>query len=82
MRASVQAGPPGPASALSRMRAWVSFLAAALPAAIKSCKELRSSAVSVTLYFFMAESSQGNPMKTRVTGTVQVNCGEPLVRST
>ena len=40
------------------MRAWINFLAAALPAAIKACKELRSSVVSVTLYFFMAESSR------------------------
>ena len=36
IRSSVQAGPPGAASALSRMRAWASFWAAALPAAIRS----------------------------------------------
>ena len=35
MRSSVQAGPPSAASALSRIRACISFLAAALPAAIR-----------------------------------------------
>src|SRR5207248_5570120 len=44
---SAQAGPPSARSALSRMRAWASFLAAALPAAIRAVSCSRSSAVSV-----------------------------------
>ena len=40
IRSSGQAGPPSAASALSRMRAWASFWAAALPAAIRSCEGL------------------------------------------
>jgi hypothetical protein len=56
MRASAQAGPPGEASALSRMRAWASFLAEALPAEISWRSYRRSSGVSVTLYFFTGSS--------------------------
>ncbi len=53
MRWSVQAGPPGEASAFSKIRACANFLAAALPAAIKSRSSHRSSVVSVTLYRFI-----------------------------
>ena len=58
IRWSVQAGPPSAASAFSKMRAWASFWAAAFPAAITPASCSRSSAVSVTTYFFMAESSR------------------------
>src|SRR4051794_21316995 len=51
---SGQAGPPSAASALSRIRAWVNFRAAALPTAIRSERPWRSSASSVTLYLFIA----------------------------
>jgi hypothetical protein len=46
--ASDQPGPPSASSALSRMRAWVSFLAAALPDEIIASSSDRSSGVSVT----------------------------------
>jgi hypothetical protein len=63
IRSSVQAGPPGAASALSRMRAWASFWAAALPAAIRSRSCRRSSAVRVTLYFFTGFSRWRVPIR-------------------
>ena len=53
MRWSIQAGPPAEASALNRIRAWVSLRAAALPDAIKAWSSWRSSSVSVTLYRFI-----------------------------
>jgi len=68
MRSSGQPGPPSAASALSRMRAWVSFWAAALPAAISSCNCWRSSAVRVTLYFFMGSSRCGDRFRRADTG--------------
>ncbi len=77
IHASGQAGPPAAASALSSTRAWASFRAAALPAAIKSWSCWRSSAVSVTLCFFMGSSRSGDgfrridtspPRKSKVAG--------------
>ena len=55
---SVQPGPPSPSSAFNRMRAWVNFFAAAVPAAIRAARRSRSSAVSDTRYFFMVGSSR------------------------
>ena len=51
MRSSVQAGPSGPWSALSRMRAWISLRAGATPAPIRVIKSSRSVGVSTTGYF-------------------------------
>src|SRR5260370_23844706 len=53
---SVQAGPPGPASTLSRTQARLKVRAAALPLETNCSRCCRSSVVRVTLYFlFMAE---------------------------
>src|SRR5512134_1110500 len=51
MSSSFPAGPRSPASALSRMRACVSFRAAALPLASSCSSQSRSSWASATIYF-------------------------------
>jgi hypothetical protein len=71
MRSSVQAGPPGAASALSRMRAWASFWAAAVPAAISSLRDRRSSAVRVTLYFFTGSSRSREDFRSTGPGCIR-----------
>lgn len=54
---SVQAGPSGLASALSKMRACRSLRAAAFPAEIIWCRDARSSVVSFTIYFLFMSFS-------------------------
>src|SRR3954452_4680560 len=79
IRASGQAGPPSAASALSRTRAWASFLAAALLAAIISCRWQRSSSVRVTLYFFIGPLLKRLHLQEYRTGhDLQVKSGRPL----
>ncbi|QDU18934.1 hypothetical protein ETAA1_08320 [Urbifossiella limnaea] len=58
IRSSVHPGRPSAVSALSRMRAWATFWAAVRPAASNPVSSTRSSAVSVTTYFFTPESSR------------------------
>src|SRR5215213_3263034 len=56
IRLSLQASPPGEASAFNRMRAFVSFCAGCLPPWIKFSNHSRSSALSFTTYFLTAIS--------------------------
>src|SRR5215213_6269151 len=56
IRLSLQASPPGEASALSRMHVFVSFCARCLPLRIKVSSRSRSFALSLTTYFFTAIS--------------------------
>src|SRR5436190_22722787 len=60
------------------MRACASFWAEALPAAIRVFNCSRSSAVSVTRYFFMADSSW-SPQQSRPEGSPQLKSATPLV---
>src|SRR5437762_11859322 len=61
------------------MRACASFWAEALPAAIRVFNCSRSSAVSVTRYFFMADSSR-SPQQSRPEGSPQLKSATPLGR--
>lgn len=62
MSPSDRRGPPGPSSARSRMRAWASLRAAALPTETKCSSAFRSSTVRVTLNFSICGSpSHGQP---------------------
>src|SRR5947209_9905174 len=61
MRSSSVRGVPGDVSASSRMRAWVSFRAAAFPVDTSRSKPIRSSAVSVTRYLSIAKLRELGP---------------------
>src|SRR5271157_405568 len=71
---SVQRGPAGPSSPRSKIRAWTSFRAAALPEDTMRSSACRSSTVRVTLYFstgVLLPLAQSRLMGSRKVGPAQ-----------